>query len=92
MKPAVGRTRISRPAWVVAAVALASAAAMVPAAAHVMRQLGDPCAGAEFADFGPRNRPILAPVFAAAMVAACALLGWAAERTIRRTPASPAAS
>jgi hypothetical protein len=89
MKPAEGRTRIGRPAWFVALVALASAATLVPAAAApIMRYLGDGHALIqEFVDFrAAQSSTIWAPVFAAAMVAACGLLGWATERTVRRTP------
>jgi len=89
MKPREGRTRIGWPAWLVALVALASAAAMVPAsAAPIMRSLVDPRAlMQEFGDFRDAQSSLIwAPVFAAAMVAACTLLGWATERTVRRTP------
>lgn len=88
MKPADGGTHIGRPAWCVAVVALASAAAMVPAAAApVIRHVGDWRALLqEFADLqGAQSSPAWAPLFAALTIATCGLLGWAAERTIRRT-------
>ena len=75
LAPADGRTWMGRPAWFVALVAVASAATLMPAAAApVMRHLGD------------MSSPIWTPAFAGVTVAACALVAWAAERTIRRTP------
>jgi O-antigen ligase len=80
--PANGRTRIGAPALFMAVVAVASAAAMVPAdAAPVVRSLWDglPHASA-------LSSLDWTPLSASVVVAECGLLGWAVERTVRREP------
>jgi len=87
-RPSEGRTRIGGPALFMAVVAAASAAAMLPAAtAPVARSVWD---GLVLHQLAIRQTaaasPTWMPVFAALVVAECALLGWAVERTVRREP------
>jgi O-antigen ligase len=79
------RTRIGPPALVIAIIAVASAAAMIPAAAapvEYTRALHDgltlPSA---------RASQVWAPVIVALIAMACAVLGWAIERLARQSPA-----
>jgi hypothetical protein len=86
--PPGGRTRIGPAALFLAGVALASAAAMAPAAAApVARGLAD---GSLLQALAFRqtaeSSPVWNPLFAALVTAECALLAWAAERTVRRSP------
>jgi len=83
-----GRTRIGAPALFMAVVAVASAIAMIPAAAAPLgRTLWD---GLLLSQLAVRNTalnsPVWPPVFAALVIAECGLLGWAVERTVRREP------
>jgi O-antigen ligase len=83
-----GRTRIGGPALFMAVVALASAAAMLPAAtAPIARSVWD---GLVLHQLAIRQTaatsPTWVPAFAALVIAECALLGWAVERTVRREP------
>ena len=83
------RTRTGAPALVIALVAFASAAAMVPTlAAPVLRDLAD--LGILVDQLSHRSMaagsPIWRPLFAALTVAECALLGWAVERILRGSP------
>jgi len=82
------RTRLGAPALLMAVVALASAASMMPAAAApVARTLWDGLLLHQLAARATAlTSPVWVPLFAALVVAECGLLGWAAERTVRRTP------
>jgi hypothetical protein len=85
--PPEGRTRIGAAALFMAVVALASVAAMIPAAAAPFaRSLAD---GPLLRDLALRqtaeSSPVWSPVFAALVIAECALLAWATERTVRRS-------
>jgi len=85
------RTRIGRPALFLAVVALASAAAMLPAAAAATAPPGIENDTSAYLRLllnrrNAYNSAAWSPVFAAIMVAECSLLGWVTERTIRRTP------
>ena len=83
-----GRTRIGAPALFMAVVAIASAVAMIPAAAApVAGSLWD---GVLLHQLSIRQTalgsPIWAPLFAALVIAECGVLGWAVERIVRREP------
>jgi len=85
------RTRIAAPAFAVAVVALASAASMVPAAAAAAAPPGLENDQYTFLRLllsrsSAHNSSVWAPVFAAITVAECCLLGWTAERMVRRMP------
>jgi hypothetical protein len=79
--PPDGRTRIGAPAMLVAVVALASGAAMAPAEVAPFAH-GFGTAGLLLQQFVDPQ----APLFAAVTIAECGLLGWAVERTVRRSP------
>jgi O-antigen ligase len=86
--PTEGRTRIGAPALFMAVVAVASAVAMIPAAAAPPD--ARPWDGLLLHQLAIRqtaqSSPVWAPLFAALVIAECGLLGWAVERTVRRTP------
>ncbi|HVQ41106.1 MAG TPA: O-antigen ligase family protein [Vicinamibacterales bacterium] len=85
-------TRLGAPAAVMAVIALMSAAAMAPASAAASTPPGLENGPYTFwlhlLDRGAAsNSAVWAPVLAAMMVAESCLLGWVAEREIRKTPA-----
>lgn len=87
--PTDGPTRIGAPAALMTVVAGASALAMIPAAAAPVARHG-------LADAlllhqlvwrqTAQSSPVWGPLFAALVIAECGLLGWAVERTLRRSP------
>jgi O-antigen ligase len=83
-----GRTRIGAPALFVAVVAVASAAAMLPAAtAPIARHFWDGLVLHQVANRQTAlSLPTFEPLFAALVIAECAVLGWAVERMVRRDP------
>lgn len=87
-RSAEGRTRIGAPALFIAAVAMASAVAMIPAAAAPVAR--SPWDGLLLHQLTIRqtalSSPVWAPLFAALVIAECGLLAWAVERTVRRDP------
>jgi len=81
-------TRIGAPVSLVAAVALASAAAIIVSAIWFpIQDLRTPVVLAQFWNRQAANgSPFWRPVLAAITAIACALLAWAAERTVRQKP------
>jgi O-antigen ligase len=85
-------TRLGPPAALMAVIALVSAAAMAPAAAAASAppglETGPSALWLQLLDrHAAANAAVWAPVFAALIVAESCLLGWVAEREIRRAPA-----
>ena len=81
------RTRIGSPAFLLAIVAVASAAALLPATAVSLPQ--NVADGSVFSQLTVRPvqySPQWGSLFSALLVAECALLGWAVERTVRSEP------
>jgi len=91
-EPAGPPTRLGAPAAVVATVALASAVAMAQASSAGTTPPGlDSGPNTFWMDLLNRHTatssPVWSPFFAAIVVAESCLLGWLAERAVRRTPA-----
>jgi len=86
--PTDGRTRIGAPAMLMAVVAMASAVAMIPAAAAAdLRGIWDSGLLHQLANRRTAESSLVwAPVLAALAIALCGLLGWAVERTVRQSP------
>src|SRR5678816_3885441 len=82
------RTRLGPPALLLAAVAFASALALLPEiAASLAPSLREALLLQPLALRHPAQvSPVGAPLFAALLIAECGLLGWAVERAVRQTP------
>lgn len=90
--PSGSPTRLGAPAALMAVIALVSAAAMAPAGAAATAPSGlETSEGAFWLQLLDRRAAgtsaVWAPIIAALVVAESCLLGWLAEREIRRTPA-----
>lgn len=86
-RPPEGRTRIGAPALFMAVVAVASAAALIPAAAApVARSLSDGLVLQQLAlRETAQSSPVWSPLFAALVIAEGGLLAWAVERAVRHS-------